>query len=64
MKVIKVIMNETFKSSKGKEIRKSFYAIEIDNGNIVPVKPLHNDGYAKLDLISEKRFPKSSNDDK
>lgn len=62
MKLIKVVKKETFTTKKGTEKHKSYYAIEIDNGNLIVINPVFKDGYSQLDLIAEKRF--ENNDEK
>lgn len=58
-KVVKVITDELIKSKDGKsEFRKTYYAVELENGSRVLIKPCFKDGYAQLDLISEKVFVK------
>lgn len=56
MKLIKVVKKETFTTKKGTEKHKSYYAIVIDNGNLIVINPVFKDGYSQLDLICEKRF--------
>ena len=55
MKLIKVIA-DTKKISPitGREYSPSYFALVLDNGAKILVKPCYKDDYAKLDLISEK----------
>lgn len=56
-KLVKVVTDEKIKSKDGKsEFRKTYYAIETENGTRVLIKPCFKDGYAQLDLLSEKVF--------
>lgn len=50
MKLIKIVKNETYEKTN---IRKSYYALKLENGNIIPIKPIFNKGYASLDLIKD-----------
>lgn len=55
MKLIKVIANEKKLSPiTGKEYFPSYYALVLDNGAKILVKPCYNEDYPKLDIISEK----------
>lgn len=55
MKLIKVVA-DTKKVSQitGKEYYPSYYALVLDNGLKILVKPCYKDDYVKLDIISEK----------
>lgn len=55
MKLIKVVADKKKVSNiTGKEYFPSYYALVLDNGAKILVKPCYKDDYAKLDLISEK----------
>lgn len=56
--LIKVVKEETYTDKNGNEKRKSFYGLETDNGNVIVIAPVYKDGYAQLDLLSDKKFPK------
>ena len=55
MKLIKVIANDK-KISKitGKEYTPTYYALVLDNGSKILIKPCYSEDYVKLDIISEK----------
>lgn len=54
MKIIKVVdWNKTFKNKKGNTQPTSYYVIRMDNGKQIFIKPIYEDGYVQLDLISE-----------
>lgn len=56
-KIVKVITDEKITSKDGKsEFRKTYYAVELENGSRVLIKPVFKDGYGQLDLISDKSF--------
>lgn len=55
MKLIKVIANEKKVSNiTGKEYTPSYYALVLDNGVKILIKPCYKDDYVKLDIISDK----------
>ena len=55
MKLIKVIANEKKLSTiTGKEYFPTYYALVLDNGSKILIKPCYKDDYIKLDIISEK----------
>ena len=55
MKIIKVVSDKKKTSSTtGKEYFPSYYAIVLDNGSKILIKPCYNDDYVKLDIISDK----------
>jgi|LSQX01.2.fsa_nt_gb hypothetical protein len=55
MKLIKVVADKKKVSTiTGKEYFPSYYALVLDNGAKILIKPCYKDDYAKLDLISEK----------
>ena len=57
MKIIKVIANEKKASNiTGKEYFPSYYALVLDNGAKILIKPCYKDDYIKLDIISEKVY--------
>ena len=53
MKVVKIKSDKTYKNKEGKERPIYYYAIEDDNGKLTPIKPMYNDGYPRLDYISQ-----------
>ena len=57
MKIIKVVADKK-KVSKitGKEYTPSYYALVLDNGSKILIKPCYSDDYVKLDIISEKVY--------
>lgn len=58
LNLIKVVKEDTYTDKKGNEKRKSFYALETENGNVIVISPVYKDGYAQLDLLADKKFPK------
>lgn len=55
MKLIKVVANKKKVSNiTGKEYYPSYYALVLDNGAKILIKPCYKDDYVKLDIISEK----------
>lgn len=54
MKLIKVIdKSKLIKGKNGKTFASYYYALELDNGRKIVIKPSFSDDYAKMDLISE-----------
>lgn len=58
MKLIKVIKNEKAHDKDGNELKnnKSYYAIELENGRRVVIKPVFKDDYAIFDFVCETEF--------
>lgn len=53
IELIKIVnKKKTFVNSKGKSVPSYLYCICI-NGKTIPFKPIFNDGYIQLDLISK-----------
>jgi hypothetical protein len=51
MQLIKIVKKDTYKGSK---THISYYALQLENGNIVPIKPIYNNGYRALELMRDK----------
>lgn len=52
-KLIKVIFkNRKLVSKNGKEYSQTMYFLEYGEGRRVAIKPVNNDDYAKLDVLS------------
>lgn len=57
VKVLHVIKNEKMKTKAGKEIFKSYYALEVEGfKGLILINPSTNKDYTKIDLIAEKKF--------
>ena len=57
MKLIKVVADKKKVSNiTGKEYFPSYYALVLDNGAKILVKPCYSEDYVKLDIISEKVY--------
>lgn len=57
-KYVKLPQEITYKDDKGKQvtknIRPSYYFLELDNGQGIVIKPAFKQDYAKLDVLCEK----------
>lgn len=53
MKVIKKQSKQPIKTKDGKEFKPFRYFLVTDNGKHILIKPVFNDDYARLDMVSE-----------
>lgn len=53
MKILKIKSKQTYKNKEGKECHYYNYAIQLENGKRVQIKPSFSRDYLVLDTISE-----------
>lgn len=53
MKVIKKKSTKTFKGKDGKDHNYINYYLQCDNGKRICIKPVNDDDYVRLDMVSE-----------
>lgn len=57
VKVLHVIKNEKMTTKSGKEIYKSYYALQVEGfKGLILINPSTTKDYTKIDLVAEKKF--------